>query len=126
MNIKTSSRYYFIKTCCCLLTYTSLWQNDYWMWNIFSFDYIFKTGKLKIHKDKQLSDTAVLRCYTKKMFLKTLQNWWKTPMLELLFSEEAWRPATFLHHHRCFHLNIAKIFRTTFSQAPLGDCFWIV
>ena len=45
------------------------------MWNIFSFEYIFETGELKIYEEKQFPETAALRCSTKIEFLKTLQNW---------------------------------------------------
>ena len=39
----------------------------------FSFGYFFKTV-LKVYENRQLTETAVLRCSIKKVFLKTSQN----------------------------------------------------
>ena len=65
------------------------------------------------------------RCSTKKLFLKILQYYRKTPWWSF-FSLEAWRPSNSLKETptQLFSCEYCKIFGNTFFyRTPLGNCF---
>ena len=79
----------------------------------------FNIADMKL-KNSRTSEAAVLRCSTKRVFLKTLQNVQKNTLPESLFNKVAGlRVRKFIKkrfQHRCFPVNFAKFLRPLFVQ----------
>ena len=68
-------------------------------------------------------ETAVYRCSTKKVFLKTLQNSLKNTCVFLMRRLEAGNFTRL--RQRCFCVNFATLSEHLFCRAPPDLCYWV-